>query len=105
MALFDRVVNPSLLVRRLTVTAAQVIRERDVKGETGFEQMDMFTDYEAIKQEKEQEKLELEREKKVQEAVISIKKKHGKNALIKGMNLCEGATTISRNGQIGGHKA
>ena len=48
---------------------------------------------------------ELEREKKIQKAVISIKKKHGKNALIKGMNLCEGATTISRNGQIGGHKA
>ena len=105
MALFDRVVNPTLLVRRLTVTAAQVIRERDVKSEPCYEQMDMFTDYSAQKQEKEQEKHELEREKRIQEAVISIKKKHGKNALIKGMNLCEGATTISRNGQIGGHKA
>ena len=57
------------------------------------------------KREKEQEMQELEREKKIQKAVISIKKKHGKNALIKGMNLQEGATTVSRNKQIGGHKA
>ena len=105
MELFDRVVDPRLLVRRLTVTAAQVVRECDVKTQICFEQMDMFTDYEAARRDAEQEKQELEREKKIQKAVISIKKKHGKNALIKGMNLCEGATTISRNGQIGGHKA
>ncbi len=105
MQLFDRIVDPALLVRRLTVTAAFVVREGDIKENIGFEQMDIFTDYEAIKQKKEQEKQELEREKKIQAAVISIKKKHGKNALIKGMNLEDGATTVSRNRQIGGHKA
>ncbi len=106
MQLFDRIADPALTVRRLNVTAALVVREEDVKqSNSGAEQLDMFTDYREIEEKKQQEKLGLQKEKKIQEAVLSIKKKHGKNALIKGMNLEEGATTVSRNKQIGGHKA
>ena len=67
--------------------------------------MDLFTDYESIKAEKEQEKKALEREKSMQKAMLEIKKKFGKNAILKGMNLEEGATAKDRNAQIGGHKA
>ena len=65
----------------------------------------MFTDYEAVQMKNMKEEAALTREKKIQEAVIEIKKKYGKNAVLKGMNLEEGATTASRNRQIGGHKA
>ena len=105
MALFDRVVNPSLLVRRLTVTAAQVIRERDVKSEPCYEQMDMFTDYEALEREQQEIRAAEEKERKLQRVTLAMQDKFGKNAILKGMNLVEGGTTIERNGQIGGHKA
>ena len=61
--------------------------------------------YEELENEREEEKKELEKEKKLQQAILAIQKKHGMNALLKGMNLEEGATTRDRNGQIGGHKA
>ena len=67
--------------------------------------MNLFTDYEEESQKREEEQAELEREKRMQQAVLSIKKKYGKNAILKGMNLQEGATTVDRNNQIGGHKA
>ena len=73
--------------------------------EPQYEQLDLFTDYESIKAEKEQEKKALEREKSMQKAMLEIKKKFGKNAILKGMNLEEGATAKDRNAQIGGHKA
>lgn len=105
MGLYDRIVNPDLLVRRVTVAANHVIDETKAKKEERFEQMDLFTDYEVLeKQQKEQEE-KLAKERKLQEAMLSVKKKYGKNAMLKGMNLQEGAMTIERNNQIGGHKA
>ena len=103
--LFDRIINWDLLVRRVNIVAARVIPERDVVEKPAFEQLDLFTDYEALEQEREQEKKEREKEKKIQHAVLDIQKKFGKNAVLKGMNFEEGAMTRERNGQIGGHKA
>ena len=70
-----------------------------------FDNIPLFTDYEALEKQKAIDEAALEREKKMQQALLDIKKKFGKNAILKGMNLQEGATTIGRNGQIGGHKA
>ncbi len=100
MKLFDRIVDKSLLVRRINIAVCKLQREKDVK-ENQVEQLDLFTDYE--KKNKQEESLE--KEKRMQEAVLSIKKKYGKNAILKGMNLEEGATAKERNSQIGGHKA
>lgn len=103
--LYERIVDKNLLVRRLNVTAARVIPESEVKdGGTG-EQMSMFVDYEEIERKRDEEEEKLKREKKMQKTVIDIKKKYGKNAILKGMNLEEGATAKDRNRQIGGHKA
>ncbi len=104
MELYDRIVDPSLTVRRMYVVANHVINENDVE-EPGPEQLDFFTDYEALEIERTAEKERLIREKSMQKALIGIKKKYGKNAVLKGMNLEEGATTIERNGQVGGHRA
>ena len=104
--LFDRIVDKNLLVRRLNIVANHVLPEADApKKDDGFEQLDLFTDYEALEVKQEKEHTELEREKKIQHALLSIKKKFGKNAILKGMNLEEGATAKDRNMQIGGHKA
>ena len=100
LELFDRVVNPDLLVRRLNLAANRVVYEEELPREDGV-QLNLFTD--AAAQEKEQEALE--RERKLQRTMLAIKKKHGKNAILKGIDLEEGATTRERNGQIGGHKA
>ena len=106
IALYDRLVDKSLLIRRMNVTANHVVDEAAApKKNGGYEQMDLFTDYAAEKEKQEAEKTALERERKLQEATIAIKKKFGKNAILKGMNLQEGATMRERNEQIGGHKA
>ena len=105
LELFDRIVNPTLLVRRVTITANRVVEEKSVAEEISYEQMNLFTDCGMEDRKREEEQAELEREKRMQKAVLSIKKKFGKNAILKGMNLQEGATTIERNNQIGGHKA
>ncbi|NCC43343.1 MAG: DNA methylase [Clostridia bacterium] len=105
MKLYERIVDPNLLVRRVTLNANHVVDESSVKSEASFEQLDLFTDYEALKKEQEEEEEKRQRERKMQEAMLDIKKKFGKNAILKGMNLEEGATTIDRNRQIGGHKA
>ena len=74
--------------------------------ETGaYEQMDLFTDYEALEKQREKEAADLDREKRWQKAMLDIKKKYGKNAVLRGMSFEEGATARERNGQIGGHKA
>lgn len=104
-SLYDQIVNPNLLVRRLNIAANHVVDEKQVEASQDYEQMNLFTDYAALEQEKEKEEADLEREKKMQKAMLDIKKKYGKNAILKGMNLEEGAMTISRNEQIGGHKA
>ncbi len=105
LALFDRIVDQTLLIRRLNVTANRVIDEKSIPEETQYQQMDFFTDYAAEQAQREAEQAELAREKKMQEAMIDIKKKFGKNAILKGTNLVEGATGKDRNNQIGGHKA
>lgn len=103
--LFERIVNPDLLVRRLYLTATHVIDESLVPEEEHFEQMELFTDYDAIEKQKEKDVVDQEREKRWQKAVLDIKKKYGKNAILRGMNFEDGATARERNGQIGGHKA
>lgn len=105
MKLYDRIINENLLVRRISLTANHVVPETSIQEKIEFQQMDLFTDYAALEKKKEKERMELERERKMQQAVLELKKKFGKNAVLKGMNLEEGATTISRNGKIGGHKA
>lgn len=98
MELFERIADRNLYVRRINVTANHVVSE--TKAES-CEQLDLFTDYEA----EQAQKSEAEREKRAQKAMLEIKKKYGKNAILKGTNLREGAMTIERNRQIGGHKA
>ncbi len=106
MELFDRIVNPKLTIRRLNVTANHVIPECEAaKKPVEGEQMNLFTDYEAQEKKRAEEVASLEKEKKMQKAMIEIKKKYGKNAILKGMNLEEGATAKDRNRQIGGHRA
>ncbi len=102
--LYDRIINPNLLIRRVTVAANHLIDEAQAREEKQFEQLDLFTDYAALERERKDEEERLSKEKKLQEAMLSVKKKFGKNAILKGMNLQEGATTIERNRQIGGHK-
>lgn len=102
--LFESIIDKNLLVRRVTISANHVVSEEDVQKPDKFEQLNLFTDYEDRQKKKEQEEAELAREKKIQKATLQIKKKYGKNAVIKGMNLEEGATTLDRNKQIGGHK-
>lgn len=104
MELYDKIVDERLLIRRVNVTAARVVRE-DAAEKEEFEQLDLFTDYEAVRKKREEEEEALERERKMQKAMLDIKKKFGKNAILKGMNLEEGAMTRERNRQIGGHKA
>lgn len=103
--LFERIVDKTLLIRRINITANHVVDEEAAQKTDNYEQLDLFTDYEDIKKKKEEEEAELLREKNVQKAILKIKKKYGKNAILKGMNLEEGATTVERNEQIGGHKA
>ena len=105
MGLFDRIADKNLLVRRINITANHVVDENSIVKTDSFEQLDMFTDYDAVQKKIAEEEAAFTREKKIQEAVIGIKKKYGKNAVLKGMNLEDGATTESRNRQIGGHKA
>lgn len=105
MDLYDRIVSPSLLIRRLNISANHVVPEQSVKIEPQVEQLDLFTNYEELEKQREEENAALERERKMQQAVLSIKKKFGKNSILKGMNLQEGATAKDRNQQIGGHKA
>lgn len=103
--LFERIVNRDLLVRRMYVVANHVVREDDIKQETVYEQLDMFTDYAALQKKKEAEEKMIKKEKSLQQAVLNIEQKYGKNAILKGMNLEEGATSIDRNNQVGGHRA
>lgn len=104
MALFDRIANPDLLVRKITIGANHVLRESDAPAEAPQEQPDLFTDYESLEREKQAESAELEKERRLQQALLQIKKQFGKNAVLKAMSLQEGATAKDRNQQVGGHK-
>ena len=103
-ALFDRIVDPNLLIRRLNLTANRVLPEENA-SRAAEEQLDLFTDYAAEQKRQEENHAAAEREKKVQAAMLGIKKKYGKNAILKGLNFEDGATARERNQQIGGHKA
>ena len=104
--IYDRVVDKNLYIRRLNVIANHTTDEELCVEDDGMGiQLDMFTDYEEVERIRLKEKQELNKEKNIQKAVLEIKKKFGKNAMLKGMNLEEGAKTIERNGQIGGHRA
>ena len=106
VALYDRIVNPQLLIRRLTLSTNHVISEEKAKKMNGGPvQLDLFTDYEALEQQRKVEEEAQAKERRMQETLLSIKKKYGKNAILRGLNLEEGATAIERNKQIGGHKA
>ena len=105
MELYDRIVDRNLLVRRINITANKLVDEESARQSVTYEQLDIFTDYEAKEEENAKEEAALEREKRMQRAMLNIKKKFGKNAILKGMNLEEGATAKDRNEQIGGHKA
>lgn len=102
-ALFDRIVNPILLVRRITLSANHLVRENDAKARPKPIQLDLFADYDEIERREKEESAKLERERRRQEAVLNIKKRFGKNAILKGLNYAEGATQKDRNRQIGGH--
>lgn len=106
LPLYDRITDPGLLIRRLNIAVNHVVYEKDLpKKELIYEQMDLFTDYAKKEQEQQQLEQELAKEKSIQQAMINIKKKYGKNAIFKGTDLQEGATGLERNRQIGGHKA
>ena len=104
--LYDRIVDKNLLIRRMNITANNIVEEKAAQQKNNsYQQLDLFTDYAAEEEQEKQEALRLDRERKLQEATITIKKKLGKNAILKGMSLQEGATAKNRNEQIGGHKA
>ena len=105
MELYDKIVNKKLLIRRINIVANKLVDEHSVKNANKYEQLDLFTDYEILKKQREKENAESEREKRMQNTILDIKKKFGKNAILKGMNLQKGATAKDRNNQIGGHKA
>ena len=104
-ALYDRIVDSNLLVRRLYLSANHVVPEASLPRQEASEQLDFFSDYASQEKRRAEEAAAREREKRRQQAVLTIKKKYGKNAILKGMDLEEGATARDRNGQIGGHKA
>ena len=104
MELYDRIIDPDLTVRRVNVAAIDLVKEDEIPEEAP-EQMNLFTDYEEIERRRDAERAADEKERKIQKAALELKNRFGKNAVLKGMNLLDGATTILRNGQIGGHAA
>lgn len=105
IALYDKIVNPSFSIRRLNISLNHLTDERDSTKIREPQQLSLFVDYEAERSRAEEEQKRLSREKQMQKAMIAIKKQYGKNAVLKGLNLQEGATGRNRNNQIGGHKA
>jgi DNA polymerase V len=104
--LFDRQVNPDLLIRRLNLTTNHVVSEASLSAlDSVPQQLDLFTDYEALEKQRQEEQNKFDKERRMQEAQLKIKKRFGKNAILRGLNFEEGATAKERNKQIGGHKA
>ena len=103
--LFDQIVDHDMLVRRINVTMNNVVPESQVAFTMAHQQLDLFTDYDALRREREQEEQALSKERRMQKALLSIKSKFGKNAILRGLNFEDGATARERNQQIGGHKA
>lgn len=105
VSLFDRIVSPSLLIRRLNLTTNHIVDESTVKHNIPPQELDLFVDYEAIERQRKAEQEALDKERRMQEAQIAIKQRFGRNAILKGLNFEDGATARERNAQIGGHKA
>ena len=105
LKLFDSIIDKNLTVRRVNIVANHIIRECDKPSEDGPEQLDIFTDYEKKKIDDENKQKALSKEKNMQRAILKIQKKYGKNSILKANSLEEGATTIERNNQVGGHRA
>ena len=103
--LYDEIVDKNLLIRRLNIVACRIADESHIPTSEPMEQLDLFSDYSEQGRKFEEEAAEVRREKRRQQAMLAIKKKYGKNAILKGMNLEECATAKDRNAQIGGHKA
>ena len=104
MKLYDKIVNPILLIRRLNVTACNIVNEENKESTSIIEQIDLFTNYEEVSKQKEKSLKDEIEEKKIQKALLNIKKKYGKNSILKAMNYEEGATAKDRNLEVGGHK-
>ena len=104
MELYDRITDPDLLIRRITIAACGLIPEKDIPEEAPV-QLDLFTDYAELERKKEEAKAAEAKEKRLQKATLLMQERFGKNAVLKGMNLQEKATTIERNGMVGGHRA
>lgn len=102
--LFEGIVNKNLLVRRLNICANNLIEESSLQEDDSIVQLTLFENYEEAELNRTKEKNRLKKERNMQHAILDIKKKYGKNSILKGMNLKEGATSIDRNNQIGGHK-
>ncbi len=106
LELFDKIFDRRLFARRLTVTACDTLPEQEAKAlPRSAEQLDLFTDYAALEEQRKKEAEALDKERVRQETIVALRRQFGKNAVLKGMNLEEGATAKERNGQIGGHKA
>ncbi len=105
MRLYDRIINPELLVRRINICACNLIYENQIPEDDGPVQLELFVDYEEEERKKAAKKRKEERERALQRATLQLQGRFGKNAVLKGMNLIDGGTTIERNGQIGGHRA
>ncbi len=105
MELFDRITDKKLFIRRMYIVACDVRYEEDIRQEQQFEQLSFFTDNTLVQKQREAERLILTRERSIQRAMLEIKRRYGKNAILRGANYQQGATAIQRNGQIGGHRA
>ena len=105
MQLYDRIINPDLLIRRINICACNLIYENSIPEDDGPVQLELFVDYEEEERKKAAKRAKEEKERALQRATLLLQGKYGKNAVLKGMNLIEGGTTIERNGQIGGHRA
>ena len=104
LELYERITNKNLLIRRITKVANNVVDENQADKKPVYQQFNLFTDYQEQEEKMEKQKEDEIIDKKIQKVMLDIKKKYGKNSILKGMNYEEGGTTIDRNGQIGGHK-
>ncbi|MBR4030017.1 MAG: DNA methylase, partial [Clostridia bacterium] len=105
LELYHKITDKDLLIRRINLVANRIVDEREAEHENEFIQLDIFSDTEETKAQNEQKEIAMAKEKQIQKAMLDIRKRHGKNAILKATSLEEGATAIDRNKQIGGHKA
>lgn len=104
LKLYNKITNKDLLIKRINITANNIVDENTIINRPQLEQLDLFTNYEKQDEIRKKQLKDEKKEKQLQNVMLSIKNKYGKNAILKGMNLEEGGTTIDRNKQIGGHR-